>query len=337
MIVRPKMHLLASMLALSVTVAMAAPANAQYRQHDRSQGTDLSLQINFGSTPHFVGIPGTPVREIRQGDRADYDMFQYGRSYYAYNNDNGRWYMSRRSRGQFRLIDDRYVPTELRRVPRNHWRNYPTAWEDRNYRGSRGTSSSLRVSYGSRPHWTGIRGTRVETVSVADRPDYDLFRYGNTYYAYDNNRWYSSDRESGDFMGIDERSVPSELSRVPRDQWRDYPTAWEDRNYRGSRGTSSSLRVTFGNRPHWTGIGGTRVEMVAVGERPNYDVFRYGSTYYAFDNNQWYSSDRESGDFMGIDERSVPSELSRVPRDQWRDYPASWQGRDPYQDQRRNR
>jgi len=152
MIIRPKMHLLLPMLALSANLAMVAPVNAQGRQYDqqygRSQGGDVSLQINFGNRPHWVGVPGTQVREIRQGDRTDYDIFQYGRGYYAYNNDNGRWYMSRRARGQFRLIDDRYVPSELRRIPRNHWRNYPTAWEGRNYRGSRGTSSSLRVSFG---------------------------------------------------------------------------------------------------------------------------------------------------------------------------------------------
>src|SRR5205085_2494155 len=57
--------------------------------------------------------------------------------YYAYNTSNGRWYTARGWRGDFLMIDDRMVPRELRRIPRNHWRNYPTSWEDRGY-GDRG-------------------------------------------------------------------------------------------------------------------------------------------------------------------------------------------------------
>jgi len=215
MILRSKMHRLVPMLALGMALATAGSARA---------GTGVSLQINFGSTPHWVGVPGTSVREIRQGDRTDYDMFQYGRRYYAYNNADGRWYMSRRSRGRFTMIDDRSVPSDLRRVPRNHWRNYPTAWDDQR---SSGTSAGLMVSFGSRPHWAGVSGTRVEVVSAAERPDYDVFRYGNSYYAYNSNRWYTSSRESGQFTPIDDRSVPSELSKVPRDQWRNYPASWQ--------------------------------------------------------------------------------------------------------------
>jgi len=218
MILRSKMHRLVPMLALSMTLAMAASAHA---------GTDVSLQINFGSTPHWVAVPGTSVREIRQGDRTDYDMFQYGRSYYAYNNSNGRWYSSRRSRGRFVMIDDRSVPRELRRVPRSNWRNYPSAWDDQ---GSGGSSASMMVNFGSTPHWAGVSGTRVEVVSAAERPDYDVFRYGNSYYAYNSNRWYTSSRETGQFTAIDDRSVPTELSKVPRDQWRNYPASWQSQD-----------------------------------------------------------------------------------------------------------
>jgi hypothetical protein len=73
------------------------------------------------------------VWEIRTHQRPSYDLFSYRGSYYAYNND--QWYMSQRSSGDFRLIDDRYVPTELYRVPRDHWRSYPAAW-DRDGRAS---------------------------------------------------------------------------------------------------------------------------------------------------------------------------------------------------------
>ena len=254
--IRPKTRLLVPLLALSMTIATAASVNAQDRQYQRPQGTSASLQITFGSAPRWVGIPGTRVREIRQGDRTDYDMFRYGRSYYAYNNADGRWYMSGGWRGQFVLIDDRSVPRELRRIPRNHWRHYPTAWadrnyqgnyqasnQDRNYQGSGGTSASLQVSFGSAPHWTGVSGTRVEIVPVAERPNYDVFRYGGTYYVYNSDRWYSSPRESGQFIAIDAGSVPTELSRVPREQWRNYPTDWANKNNNGNgRGRNNQQR-----------------------------------------------------------------------------------------------
>ncbi len=237
--IRPKTRLLVPLLALSMTIATVASVNAQDRQYQRSRGADASLQITFGSTPHWVGIPGTRIREIRQGDRTDYDMFRYGRTYYAYNSDNDRWYTSRGWRGEFTMIDDRSVPSELRRVPRNHWRNYPSSWEarnsgrnyrDRNYQGSGGTSATLQINFGRSPHWMGVSGTRVEMVPVAERPNYDVFRYGGSYYVYNSNRWYSSPRESGRFTMIDDRAVPTELSRVPREQWRNYPAAWDNHN-----------------------------------------------------------------------------------------------------------
>lgn len=276
MIVRQKSRLVAPLLAMSMALTLVASASAQNRYYDRqyqrSESPGVTLQINFGSTPRWSRVPGTQIREIRQGERTDYDIFQYGRSYYAYNHRNDRWYMSRRSRGQFRLIDDRSVPREFRRVPRNHWRNYPASWGGRNDQYDRGwdgssrydrgsdgstrydrgydeSSATLRVTFGSRPRWSGISGTRVATIPMEDRRDYDVFRYDNAYYAYDSNRWYRSYRESGEFTVIDDRDVPSELSRVPRDQWRSYPAAWrnnpngmppgQERKYRDRRGNGN--------------------------------------------------------------------------------------------------
>jgi hypothetical protein len=124
-----KRHLLLPLLALGMTVAMAATVYAQ-------TSTSASLTVSFGTAPHWTAVQGTRVQVIRDRERPDYDMFRYGGSYYVYNND--RWYMSRRSRGQFRAIDERQVPVELSRVPRNHWRNYPTAWAERDNRHDNG-------------------------------------------------------------------------------------------------------------------------------------------------------------------------------------------------------
>jgi hypothetical protein len=124
---RHPIHQLFPILALSMTLALAASAGAQTYQ---SSGPSASLDVTFGHSPHWVGVPGTRVREIRTADRPDYDMFNYGGSYYAYQNNH--WYRSQRSRGRFTAIDDRRVPTQLSRVPRDHWHNYPAGWQDQN-------------------------------------------------------------------------------------------------------------------------------------------------------------------------------------------------------------
>jgi hypothetical protein len=127
---RSKRHLLLPLLALAVTFVAVAPAHAQYHQVQGTGGTSASLQISFGSAPHWTTVRGTRVREIRTSDRPDYDMYNYGGTYYVYQNDS--WYSSRRPQGRFVAMDERNVPREFSRVPRNHWRNYPQGWMDRN-------------------------------------------------------------------------------------------------------------------------------------------------------------------------------------------------------------
>ena len=144
MIIRPQTHPLLTLLALSVTFAMAASAHAQDRHNQGSGGTSVTMEVTFGTTPHWVGIRGTRVMEIREGERPGYDMFRYGRIYYVYNNN--RWYMSRRWRGRFTAIDDRSVPGQLFRVPREHWRNYPQGWENK-----KGTPPGLEKKGGTPP------------------------------------------------------------------------------------------------------------------------------------------------------------------------------------------
>jgi hypothetical protein len=67
-------------------------------------------------------------------------------------------------------------------------------------------------------------------IRTNERVGYDMFRYGGNYYVFQNNRWYMSRRAQGQFMAMDERNVPNELTRVPRNQWRSYPSAWVDQN-----------------------------------------------------------------------------------------------------------
>jgi hypothetical protein len=122
-----RLRLWLPVLALSMTLAFAHSAHAQ---------TDASIQVTFGHSPHWVGVPGTRVREIRSSDRPDYDMFNYGGWYYAYQNNH--WYRSHRSRGRFTMVEDRRVPMQISHVPREHWHNYPPNWQDQSSNPRRG-------------------------------------------------------------------------------------------------------------------------------------------------------------------------------------------------------
>lgn len=125
-----KANLLFPLLALSIILVTATTARAQYRDPQRTRRASVSLRVSFGTRPSWTSISGTRVEEVTSAGRPGYDVFRYGGSYYAY--DNNRWYMSRRQNGNFAMIDNRNVPGELTRIPRDHWRNYPSDWLDAN-------------------------------------------------------------------------------------------------------------------------------------------------------------------------------------------------------------
>jgi hypothetical protein len=95
---------------------------------------------------------------------------------------------------------------------------------------ARAQDATLQVRFGTHPHWESVRGTHVRVIRDRDRPDYDVFRYGGWYYAYNNDHWYRSHRAEGDYRAVDDRDVPSDFQRVPRERWRNYPSTWPQRN-----------------------------------------------------------------------------------------------------------
>jgi hypothetical protein len=199
--------------------------------------------------------------------------------------------------------------------------------QDRPDQGAGDTTATLQVTHGSAAHWASISGTRVEEIPQAERPEYDLFRIDGSYYAYSNDRWYTSHQDHGSFTVIDNDAVPGDLSKVPREHWHNYPSGWQianDNHFRQPASASVSLHVGFKTKPHWVGVSGTRVKELHQGHRPDYDMFQYGSSYYVYNNNRWYMSRQWHGDFPVVEDRSVPSELSRVPRDHWRNFPQEW-------------
>jgi hypothetical protein len=280
------------------------------------------MRISFGSTRHWEPIEGTRVEGLPMAERPDYDLFRYGGTYYVYNNN--RWYSSPRESGEYAGIDERTVPNEFSNVPRERWHNYPSVWQDRNDQGPQGTSATLQVNLGSTPHWMGISGTEVEELPQAERPNYDMFRFRGSYYVHNGDRWYMSRSGSGEYAALDDRDVPGEFSTVSREHWQNYPSGWSNRQGRSRDGAPSTMQVDLGRGQRWNGVRGTHVQMIRGRSRPDYDIFRFDGGFYVYSNDQWYTSRVGHGQFDAIEDRAVPAELGRVPRQRWQHYPEAW-------------
>jgi len=80
-----------------------------------------------------------------------------------------------------------------------------------------------RINYVRQPDVILVPGTNVYYMSSSD---YDLYRYGNTWYTYYDGGWYRAPRYNGPFTFISYQSVPRQVRYVPADY----------RSWRNSRG-----------------------------------------------------------------------------------------------------
>lgn len=254
------------MLALALAAAATAPAaQAQNGNYDRGQYRAPSPPlVEFQYRPQWVSVTRNNVLMVRANERPNYDMFSYGSNFYIY--DRGYWYRSSRWDGSYVAIDPRDVPVVFHDVPAAEWRSYPSGWaynnnpngnnpneqHDGQYNGQYNGQYDGRVRddgyydvssapmppqlyFKKNPRWVTVSGTRVLMLSPRDRQDYDMFRYGSSYYIYDNGYWYRSNRSNGTFVAIDARAVPSVFYQVPATKWRNYPPSWRTtRSYNSS-------------------------------------------------------------------------------------------------------
>lgn len=211
-------------------------------------------------------------------------------------------------------------------------------------------SGSFNVWFGTTPHWTYVNGTRVEVIRSDEAPDYDIFRYNGRYYVYNDNRWYSSDRPTGDYSYVyDVRSIPIELRQVPRSYWRVYPSYWSDDDVRDDRsygrdrdydrdrsydrdrdydrGQPMTFRIDLRHRPRFVPVRGSSVMVIASQDRSDYDMFKYRGNYYVYEDGRWYMSTHWRGPYNYIRPSEVPASFTRVPRNLWLTYPAEWPNR----------
>jgi hypothetical protein len=102
----------------------------------------------------------------------------------------------------------------------------------------RGTAPAPpRVVFQDPPRMVQVPGTRVFEVDRYERPAYDMFRYDDRYYIFNDGYWYEAPRYNGPFSWMDERDVPGSIHQVPSSHWRRHPglrggRAWnDDRSY----------------------------------------------------------------------------------------------------------
>lgn len=70
--------------------------------------------------------------------------------------------------------------------------------------------------------------------------------------------------------------------------------------------------IVFSSPPSMVLVPGTRVYVVRAGDRPAYDYYRYGSTYYIYNDGYWYRSTAYNGPYRVIETRYVPRQIVTV-------------------------
>ena len=78
-----------------------------------------------------------------------------------------------------------------------------------------------RVNLKAEPRLVAVGETRVHVL--ADPFDWDLFRYGGSWYMYSKGYWYRASVHTGPFRVVDVRVVPTVVLRVPPERWRHHP------------------------------------------------------------------------------------------------------------------
>ena len=101
-------------------------------------------EVVFMSAPRLYCDPETRVYVV-QGDY-DEDVFRYGPYWYAC--DEGYWYRARSYGGPYAVIDVRYVPQPIFRVPARRWRHYPAGLARWNGGSSRYRAADHRYRQG---------------------------------------------------------------------------------------------------------------------------------------------------------------------------------------------
>jgi hypothetical protein len=322
------------LVGLGIALSLQTTAHAQT---DRGYttfhvGDPYRGSITFRSAPDLTLIPNTNVYTLR-GD-TDYDLYRYDGWYYMV--DNGSWYRARSWREPFRYVEMGTVPRDVVTVPMRYRRTWSTNTSSstsytrsgRRYviRETTGVRPGRRyrgtyLSFRTQPRMSIVPGTRVYYVHD-NRFDRDLYRYGNNWYYVENGVWYAADTWRGPYFTMRWREVPASVRRLPSAYRRTWTFAGasdfdEDDDYYNDRATRTVVRVgdrsdfTLDMAPSMSIIPGSNVYYSR--DEADYDLYRYGNSWYLADNGGWYRASSWRGPFLRIQAGSVPRAVFTIP------------------------
>jgi len=203
----------------------------------------------------------------------------------------------------------------------------PAFAQDPNYSTQR-TSAPLppTVSFRNQPAWVKVPGTTVSILQQDQRPTYDMFALDNQYYIYNEGYWYRSDMVNGPYVSLELNAIPPEFHAVPRASWISYPSDWATPVATPTVANNWVPTISFDSAPHWQTVpGSSRVYYVQKSMRPaDYDLFRYDSRFYTYQNGNWYSSTAVNGPYSMLQTDAVPSAFRTVKQTYWINYPKGW-------------
>jgi len=305
--------LIGAALTICLVTPQAQRANAEVRYWSSAR--------TFTIQPRVSIIPNTSVYYVR--DASNYDLYQFGNSWYLV--DQGNWYRSNNWRGPFISVQVGSVPRDVVTIPtsyRRYWTIETTSYPDR-YRDD-GAYASART-FSRKPRMTTIAGTGV---SYGRRiSDFDLYRYRGTWFIVDDGAWYRSSSWRGPFLSIRASSVPMPVLRVPfefRHDWSSPASYQRDRDDRDryERARYWSSGRTFEISPRMATIPSTNVFYLRD-DTADYDLYRYGDSWYLNDGGSWYFANTWRGPFVSIRVSVVPHEVLTIPYG----YRRGWSGR----------
>jgi hypothetical protein len=206
----------------------------------------------------------------------------------------------------------------------------PARAQDPNYVAER-TSVPLppTVTFSVLPSWELVKGTHVSVLRDDQRQPFDMFAFENQYYLYNKGYWYRAAQVNGPYLSVEPNELPAEFLNVPRERWVSYPDAWSSDVGNGgvsttTVGTNRTPTVSFSTAPHWVAIPNTRVYRVRASERPGFDLFRYESRYYVYQDGNWYQAPTANGTYVEVAIGEIPYAIRMVRPNYWVSYPPSW-------------
>jgi len=297
-------------LVLALSLSVGAPRSEAKR-------AVRVYRVDFTERPSMAIIPDTQVYYLR--DESQYDLYQYGNTWYLV--DDGNWYRAPSWRGPFVGTTMGRVPRMVVSIPAGYRKN----WVASTSTSSMGTLSGTRYwssgrTFTRRPSMTVIPQTQVFYSS--DSRDYGLYRLGNSYFLVDDGNWYRGITWRGPFTSVRVNTVPRPILNVPTQ----YRVDWTTTSYApSSTGGTTRVRTwttarSFRSEPRMVSIPETRVYYFPDNSANEYDVYRFGSTWYVIDNGSWYRASSWRGPFVFTPSSTVPREILTIPvryRDDW--------------------